>query len=55
MLSGSVIIWHVMQESIEAIEDYVHGTAGKLCLVAVRALAYTLIATGIFAIVRMAL
>ena len=55
MLSGSVIVWHVMQESIEAIEDYVHGTAGKLCLVAVRALAYTLNAAGIFAIVRLAL
>lgn len=50
-----VITLHVMREAHEAIEDYVHGTAGKLLLVATSAFAYTLIAAGLFALVKLAL
>ncbi|MEM1073544.1 MAG: succinate dehydrogenase, hydrophobic membrane anchor protein [Pseudomonadota bacterium] len=48
-------MWHLLQETNEAIEDYVHGVAGKLTLIAVAAYAYTLIAVGLFAIGQMAL
>ena len=51
----AVGIFHMMQEVIEAVEDYVHGLAGKLTLIAVRAFSYTLIFVGVFAIARMAL
>ncbi|OED46312.1 succinate dehydrogenase, hydrophobic membrane anchor protein [Leisingera sp. S232] len=54
-LSLIVITRHVMQETHEAIEDYVHGAAGKLLIVAVSAFAYTLIAAGLFALVKLAL
>lgn len=54
-LSLIVIVLHLMREAHAAIEDYVHGTAGKLTLIATTAFAYTLIAAGVFAIVRMAL
>lgn len=54
-LSLIVIILHVMREAHEAIEDYVHGTAAKLSIVAVSAFAYTLIAVGLFALVKLAL
>lgn len=54
-LSMTVIIWHLMQEALMAVEDYVHGTAGKLTLIAVKAFSYTLIFVGLFAIARMAL
>ena len=46
---------HFMQETQEAIEDYVHGVKGKLLHVAVGALSYTLIAAGLFALVKLAL
>ncbi|MEO0389445.1 MAG: succinate dehydrogenase [Pseudomonadota bacterium] len=55
VLSAAVIIHHVMNEALEAIEDYVHGTAGKLAQVATRAFAYILIAAAIFAVARIAL
>ncbi|MEO0938171.1 MAG: succinate dehydrogenase, hydrophobic membrane anchor protein [Pseudomonadota bacterium] len=55
ILSLAVVVWHTMQEVLEALEDYVHGTAGKLSMVAAKAIGYGLIAAGIFAIVRMAL
>lgn len=55
VLTLVVVIWHLMQEALVAIEDYVHGAAGKLTLVATQALSYTLIVVGIFAIARMAL
>ncbi len=42
-------------EAQEAIEDYVHGVAEKLTLVAVSALCYTMIAAGLFALVKLAL
>lgn len=46
---------HLMNEAQEAVEDYVHGTAGKLTLVAVKAFSYTLIAASLFALVKIAL
>ncbi|MEM8579001.1 MAG: succinate dehydrogenase [Pseudomonadota bacterium] len=55
ILSAGVIINHVMHEALEAIEDYVHGTAGKLSIVACRAFAYVLIAATVFAVARIAL
>jgi len=45
----------LMCEAQEAIEDYVHGIAEKLTLIAVQALCYTLIAAGLFALVKLAL
>lgn len=54
-LSLSVIILHLMREAHAAIEDYVHGTPGKLSLIATTAFAYTLIAAGLFAVARIAL
>ena len=50
-----VIVVHLMREAHAAIEDYVHGTAGKLTLIATSAFAYTMIAAGLFAIARIAL
>jgi len=47
-------IWHVMQETIVAVEDYVPGHAGKLTIVAVSAFSYTLIAVGLFALAKIA-
>ena len=54
-LSLVVITLHVMNEAHEAIEDYMHGAAGKLARIAVSAFSYTLIATGLFALVKLAL
>lgn len=48
-------IYHVMQETLVAIEDYVHGVPGKVLLVVVTWGSYTLIAVGLFAIARLAL
>ena len=50
-----VIVRHVMNEAIEAAEDYVHGIAGQLTIVGVTWASYILIAIGLFAIARMAL
>ena len=38
-----------------AIEDYVHGLAGRLTIIAVTLLAYTIAAVSIFALIRLAL
>jgi len=54
-LSVVVIINHTMQEALVAVEDYVHGTAQKITLMAVKGVSYTLIAIGLFAIARLAL
>lgn len=54
-LSLVVILLHLLREAQEAIEDYVHGVAQKLALVAVAAFTYTLIAAGLFALVKLAL
>ncbi len=54
-LSLSVIIVHMMREAQAAIEDYMHGVAEKLALVAVTAFSYTLIAAGLYSLVKLAL
>ena len=54
-LSLSVIINHMMQETLVAVEDYVHGVAQILTLIAVKGISYTLIAVGLFGIARLAL
>ncbi|MEM9844216.1 MAG: succinate dehydrogenase, hydrophobic membrane anchor protein [Pseudomonadota bacterium] len=48
-------IYHLMQETLVAIEDYVPGIPGKLSLIGVTAFSYLLIAIGVFAIARIAL
>lgn len=50
-----VIIRHVMNEALEAIEDYVHGTTGQLTQVATTTFSYTLMAVGLFALARLAI
>lgn len=55
ILALAVCIFHLMNEALVAVEDYVHGVAGKLTLIAVRAFAYTLIVAGIFAVAKIAL
>ena len=46
---------HFKMEIEEAVEDYVHGVAGKLTLVAVHAATYVLIVIGLFALLKLAL
>lgn len=48
-------ILHMLHEVQEAIVDYVHGVAGKLTYVAAGAVAYAMIAAGLFALVKLAL
>ncbi len=48
-------ILHFRQEIVEAVEDYVHGLAGKLTLFATTAFTYLLIAVALFAIAKIAL
>lgn len=45
----------LMYEAQEAIEDYVHGVLEKVSLAAMWALGYTLMAAGLFALVKLAL
>lgn len=54
-LSVLVIINHAKYELQEAIEDYVHGVAGKLSLIACNAFAYIMMAVAIYALIRLAL
>ena len=54
-LALAVGIQHLLREVLAAIEDYVHGTVGKLLLIATTALSYAMIATGVFAIAKMAI
>lgn len=49
-----IVIRHLKFEAIEAVEDYVHGTTGKLAQVAVTGLSYGLIAVGLFALAKLA-
>ena len=46
---------HLMGEAREAIEDYVGGHARHLAIIAVTGFCYTLIAAGLFALVKLAL
>ncbi|MDF1727973.1 MAG: succinate dehydrogenase, hydrophobic membrane anchor protein [Sulfitobacter sp.] len=55
LLTFVVVIFHLLQEAISAIEDYVEGMAEKLTIVAVSAISYTLMAAGIFAVAKLAL
>ena len=55
LLTLIVVTLHCKSEAEEAIIDYVHGVKAKLALVAVTALAWTLIAAGLFALVKLAL
>lgn len=48
-------VTHVMREAQAAIEDYMHGVAEKLTYIGVTALCYTMIAVGLFALVKLAL
>ncbi len=48
-------ILHFKREAEEAIEDYMHGVAERLTFIAVGALAYTLIAVALFALIKIAL
>ncbi|MCH2095535.1 MAG: succinate dehydrogenase [Rhodobacteraceae bacterium] len=48
-------ILHFKSEAEEAIEDYMHGVAERLTVVAVGALSYTLIAVAVFALIKIAL
>lgn len=54
-LSLIVGIQHFKMEIDEAVEDYVGGIARKLTLVAVTAFSYTLMALGLFALLKIAL
>jgi len=46
---------HFRMEIDEAVEDYVHGIAGKLTLIAVSAVTYLLMAVGLFALLKLAI
>ena len=50
-----VIIRHVMNEAIEAAEDYVHGTRGQLTIVGITWASYLVMFAGLFALARMTL
>lgn len=50
-----IAVTHFMRETHEAIEDYVHGVKGKLLYIGVTAFSWTLIAAGLFALVKLAL
>lgn len=54
-ISMVVCIRHFKFEVLEAVEDYVHGTAGKLTMFATTALAYLMMAVGLFAIAKIAI
>lgn len=48
-------VLHMTREVQDAIVDYVHGVAGKIAYVAAGALAWVIIAAGLFALVKLAL
>ncbi|MEL7345323.1 MAG: succinate dehydrogenase, hydrophobic membrane anchor protein [Pseudomonadota bacterium] len=54
-LSLVVAIRHFMFETLEAIEDYIHGIPGRLAIFATTALAYVMIAVGLFALAKIAI
>jgi len=55
LLTLVVAVLHFRGEAQEAIEDYVHGTAARILMAANTALAYTLIAAGLYALIKLAL
>jgi len=54
-LSMAVCINHFKHETLEAIEDYVHGLPGRLAMFATTALSNIMIVVGIFALAKIAL
>lgn len=54
-ISLIVGVYHLLGEAVVAIEDYVHGIARQLTIVAVTAFCYTLIGVGLFALLKLAL
>ena len=46
---------HFQSGAPDLIEDYVHGTAAKIPIILVKCLAYGMMATGLFAIAKLAL
>jgi len=54
-LTFTIGILHFKAEVDEAVEDYVGGIKRKLTLIAVSAFCYTLMATGLFALLKLAL
>lgn len=48
-------VFHLTNEAKAAVEDYMHGAAQKLTLIGLDGFAYALIATGLFALARLAL
>ena len=54
-LTAVVVILHTKGEVDEAIIDYVHGTRGKLLLVAVQVLSWAMIVAALFVLVKLAL
>ncbi|MBO9396503.1 succinate dehydrogenase, hydrophobic membrane anchor protein [Shimia sp. R9_2] len=46
---------HIKNEAQDAIEDYMHGVAEKLTYIAAGAVCYTIIAVGLFALIKLAL
>lgn len=54
-LSLIVTVLHVTSETVVAIEDYVHGTRGKIAIIGITWFSYALIAAGLLAVARLAL
>lgn len=48
-------LFHIKMEIDEAVEDYVHGIARKLVLIAVSAATWLMIAVALFALLKLAL
>lgn len=54
-ISLTIGIVHLLREAQAAIEDYMHGIAQKLTLMAASAISYTLIVVGLFALAKIAI
>lgn len=54
-LSLVLIVLHTLHEVHEAVEDYMHGVAERLVSIAATAFAYTVIAAGLLALIKLAL
>jgi succinate dehydrogenase / fumarate reductase membrane anchor subunit len=54
-LSMIVIVLHTLHEVREAIEDYMHGVSERMATIAATAFAFSLIAAGLLALIKLAL